>query len=149
MGYSCLVTDNCICNDIDDRVQNGDCNHHYYNKLKDAIMPTDQWERNWNWDLELDEWLECTQETENVWECGGSSYQPWPWSLTEGGRILTKSCCPELLRKTRCWQTDCSGIQRRLIRYWKFLLVSEDLSGPDCTLKPLQSAPFQGLRHSL
>lgn len=92
MGYSSLVTDNCICNDndVDDGVENGDCNHHYYNKLKDAIRPTDQWERNWNWDLELDEWLECTQETENVWECGGSSYQPWPWSLTEGGGISTQ-----------------------------------------------------------
>lgn len=29
------------------------------------------------------------------------------------------------------------------------ILVSEDLSGPDCTFKPLQSAPFQGLRHPL
>lgn len=102
-GYSCLVTNNCICDDnvVVDRVENGDCNHHYYNKLKDAIRPTDQWERNWNWDLELDEWLECTQETKNVWECGGSSYQPWPWSLTEGGRILTKELLSRVPEKDK------------------------------------------------
>lgn len=61
----------------------------------------------------------------------------------------TKRCCPEFLRKARRWQTDCSGIQGWLIRYWTFLSVSEDLSGPNCTLKPLECACFHGLRHSL
>lgn len=150
-GYSCLVTNNCICddNDVVDRVENGDCNHHYYNKLKMLLGPQINGKETeigtWNW---MSDWNvhKKPKMCGNV-EVAAISLDHEAW-LKEGG-FWQKSCCPEFLRKTRCWQTDCSGIQGWLIRYWKFLLVSEDLSGPDCTLKPLECAPFHGLRHPL
>lgn len=117
-------------------MENGDCNHHCYHRLKGAVRPTDQWERSRNWDLVLDNRMECTLETKHVWECGVA-----PISLERDAQreedFDTKRGCPEFPRKARRWQTDCSGIQAWLIRYWTFLSVSEDLSGPNCTLKPV------------
>lgn len=62
----------------------GDCSCDYYNMLKDVSGQQING-KEWNWGLELDDWLECTKETKNVWELKGNSYQPWPWNLTEGG----------------------------------------------------------------
>lgn len=85
-GFPRLLTDNCICDDNhgDDSMEGADCSCDYYNMLKDVSGQQING-KEWNWGSELDDWLECTKETKNVWELEGSRDQPWPWSLTEGG----------------------------------------------------------------
>lgn len=55
MGCSCLLTDNCICDDNlgDDSMEGGDCSCDYYNTLKDVLgqqINRKQGEtETWNW----------------------------------------------------------------------------------------------------